>query len=472
MSLPAAQQHFHPSTSTSHTYEDMMDRVHEDMHRWGPLQQTTTLSTHPCLHLDDLTGIPFTENVVGVELYQQRARVRAKTGDMFAASCPPVLEYEWYNRKVLGLGSPTFIHAFDAPRPDAVAEACRSGFTLHHLAALANRSGGLTVHPYMGILSVWQLASELQDATEMPIRVLGPTPAATQLANNKVFFTQFIEEHFHSDWVAPSKQAHTPEGMAMGLYELAQKYPKVALKMPECASAMGIEVFAAKDILGAHPQELVHQIDAFLTEKEWEKNSPVQMVAWLSATHSPSSQVWISGDTEEVPDVQGIYEQLFTGPEKVFLGSTPSDLPKHIQTKIKDMSASVAKALQKIGYVGRCSFDFIIVNGKPIFIECNGRWGGTSTPMHLVDRIFPEGRPQYVAKDIQDDRLIGCRFKDLVEAFGDRLYRPQAGTGSFILYNVGCLAQFGKFDVIAIGATQEEAINQATVTLEQILSEM
>lgn len=472
MSLPVALLRNTPIPDTIHTYSAMMAQVQADQRIWGPLQHASTHCTAPCLHLDDLTGIPFTENVVGVELYQQRARVRADTGDLFAATCPPLLDYEWYNRKVLGLGSPTFIHAFDAPRPDSVANACRSGFTRQHLTALANRAGGLIIHPYMGILSVWELAAELQAATDAPIRVLAPTPAATQLANNKVFFTRFIEDNFASAWVAPSKEAHTPEAMAMGLYELAQQYPKVALKMPECASAMGIEIFDAADVLHAHPQELVSHIAAFLNEKEWTPNTPVQMVAWLSATHSPSSQVWIPCDANESPYVQGVYEQLFTGPEKVFLGSTPSDLPEHIQGKIKDMSVAVAKGLQEMGYVGRCSFDFIIVNGRPIFIECNGRWGGTSTPMHLVDRIFPEARPHYVAKDVHDTRLIGCSFKELAEAFGERLYKPESGTGTYILYNVGCLARFGKFDVIAIGATQEHAIHAATTELEQILSEM
>ena len=92
--------------------------------------------------------------------------------------------------------------------------------------------------------------------------------------------------------------------------------------------------------------------------------------------------------------------------------------------------------------------------------------------MHLVDRIFPERRPHYVAKDVEDSRLVGHSFKDLAAAFGDQLYRPNTGTGTYILYNVGCLAQFGKFDVIAIGNTQEQAIQAATTELDQILAKL
>jgi len=139
---------------------------------------------------------------------------------------------------------------------------------------------------------------------------------------------------------------------------------------------------------------------------------------------------------------------------------------------MKEMSLAVATKLKGLGYIGRCSFDFIISDGRPIFIECNGRWGGTSTPMNLVDRLFPDGRPPYLAKDVQDDRLIGCSFKDVAKAFGSSLYRAETGEGRYILYNVGCLTEFGKFDVIVLGANQEAATDAARNELPAILAKV
>ena len=78
-------------------------------------------------------------------------------------------------------------------------------------------------------------------------------------------------------------------------------------------------------------------------------------------------------------------------------------------------SLMVATALQTLGYVGRCSFDFIIVPGeqgglRAKFTECNGRWGGTSTPMHLIDRLLPGKRPPYWAQDFMHHGLAGVSF--------------------------------------------------------------
>ena len=48
--------------------------------------------------------------------------------------------------------------------------------------------------------------------------------------------------------------------------------------------------------------------------------------------------------------------------------------------------------LQQLGYVGRCSFDAIILgddleHAELHWIECNGRWGGVSIPMTLINRL-------------------------------------------------------------------------------------
>ncbi len=44
--------------------------------------------TGPALHLDDFSGIPFLVDITGVELYQHRARLRARAGDLYVAATP------------------------------------------------------------------------------------------------------------------------------------------------------------------------------------------------------------------------------------------------------------------------------------------------------------------------------------------------------------------------------------------------
>ena len=184
------------------------------------------------------------------------------------------------------------------------------------------------------------------------------------------------------------------------------------------------------------------------------------MVAWEDATCSPSTQLWIEPGAP--PRLDGIYGQMLKGPERVFVGSRPSTLPAGVKRVLADASVRVATALQHLGYVGRCSFDHLVLGNPKTeftvhFTECNGRWGGTSAPMHLVDRVVPGPRSPYRAQDIVSPRLVGMSFEDLAAAIGDRLFDHRTGRGQFLLYNVGPLQRYGKLAVISLAGTQVEA---------------
>jgi hypothetical protein len=210
-----------------------------------------------------------------------------------------------------------------------------------------------------------------------------------------------------------------------------------------------------------------------LAEKDWAPGDRVLVVSWEKNDVSPSAQTWIPPLGGGQPRLDGIYEQLLEGEEKVFLGSIVSRLPAEIEEKIGRWALSIATAYQELGYVGRCSFDFIDAGEGDIrFVECNGRWGGTSTPMHLVDRIFPGGRPAYRAQDIVSPGLMGCSFDNLRDAVGDTLYDSATGRGKFIVYNVGCLAAYGKLDVIAVADTVAAAGEALEVELPALLAQL
>jgi hypothetical protein len=118
--------------------------------------------------------------------------------------------------------------------------------------------------------------------------------------------------------------------------------------------------------------------------------------------------------------------------------------------------------VQSLGYVGCCSFDALILGDcqgdfDVRFTECNGRWGGTSTPMFLVDRVCGAPRPAYVARDHIDPHLAGTSFPALLSRVGEHLYEPGARTGRYIFYNAGPLEDKGKLDVIALGVSPDDA---------------
>lgn len=425
--------------------------------------QTFAYDSHaadwPHLHLEDVTGIPFLDGVVGIEQYQHRARVRAQHGDLFAAGTTPAPGYEDYCQQRLALGAPELILATDED-PRAIAQACNTPDVLDRLADHARHAGGLVIHPYMAIAAVWELADALRARTDLPCAVLGPPPPTLWIANDKSHLSTLVEELLGPEWIVETARAKDALAIAQALSDLATRCDWVGLKRTRCASAMGNLVLDARELRAASPDELRTLVETFLTRTQWCEGEDVLIVEWLQTDLSPSTQVWIPPASQGPPRLDGVYEQLLEGPEKMFLGSRPSTLPDALNAKMGQASLKVCDALQKLGYVGRCSFDFI-VSGDPLspdahprITECNGRWGGTSTPMHLVDRLFPAHRPHYVATDFYlPPSHQGMTFPELCEQLGDDLYDASTGTGRYILYNVGPLAERGKFDIIALGET-------------------
>jgi hypothetical protein len=89
--------------------------------------------------------------------------------------------------------------------------------------------------------------------------------------------------------------------------------------------------------------------------------------------------------------------------------------------------------------------------------------------MHLVDRVISGNRPPYRAQDFIHQDLIGVPFTEICQRIGGQLFDARTGTGHFLLYNVGPLTLSGKFDVIAIAESPDEADRWMTEVLPELL---
>jgi hypothetical protein len=438
-----------------------------------PQRWTATRNGLPVLHLEDVSAIPFVSMVPGVEEYQHRARVRAGEGDVFAAVTPEAEGYAGYCRDHLGLGDSRFLLADPGEHGYAVATSCLDGEVFRRIAAIAKSAGGLVIHPYMSIAPVWELALRIAERERVPVEVIGPPPPVLWLANDKQRLTEIVESVLGENWVVETHASADPREMVRHLIRVAEHHGRVGLKRTRCASAMGNAVYDLEAISRLDPEQIEAEVHRFLKRTEWAVDEEVLIVAWETTDVSPSTQVWIPPDGCGPPVVEGVYEQLLEGAEKIFLGSRPSLLDERINEALVSASARVATALQSLGYAGRCSFDFIVVGrgaeAKIRFVECNGRWGGTSTPMHLVDRLFPDERPFYRAQDFMDRELVGVPFPEVLRRVGDGLYDPATSRGRFVFYNVGPLDGCGKLDVIALGESPEETDEALTVELPRRL---
>ncbi len=425
--------------------------------RWHP-----AAAQRRVLHLEDVSGIPFLTEIAGVEEYEHRARVRAREGDLYASESPPDPDYEAYCRQRLRLGPVAWLGADCGEAPLALARACSAGEALDRLVAVARHAGGLTIHPYLATDDVWTLAARVAAGAAVPVAVLGPPPPVTWIANDKARFAELVEIVLGPGWSPETRAATTVPGCADLLHELAGRCTRVGLKRTRCASGTGNLVLDAAEIRAQAPAATAAVVRAFLTRTEWRPPEPVLAVAWETAVSSPSTQWWIPAADGGAPRLDGIYEQILAGAGQLFVGSRPSTLPAPVNRVLADASGRIAGALQALGYVGRCSFDHLVLGNPQAeftvrFTECNGRWGGTSTPMHLVDRVVPGPRPCYRGQDFVNERLQGLTFAQVLERVGGHAFDAGTRTGRYIFYNVGPLAEHGKLDVIALGATQAEA---------------
>ena len=325
-------------------------------HRWDHPRD------RPTVHLDDVSGIPFLVDVSGVEEYQHRARLRCGDGDLFVTVTGPTLGYERYCRQRLGLGAPTHLHTTPAANPLAVAAGSRHPDVQTRLVDTARGAGGLEIHPYMGIEDVWDLAAAIAAASGEPVTVLAPPPPVTWIANDKALFAELVELTLGPGWMPEAVTCRAPDEMARHLQALSRGYSAVGLKRTRCASAMGNKVFRSPLVMAASEDALTAEVVAFLRRTEWRDGEEVLVVAWENAVCSPSTQLWIEPGAP--PRVDGIYEQVLEGPEQVFVGSRPSMLPARVNRVLADAAVRVATALQYLGYVGRCSFDHLVL-GDP-----------------------------------------------------------------------------------------------------------
>lgn len=424
-------------------------------HRWHPEQ-----GVHPTLHLDDVSAIPFLVDIAGVEEYQHRGRLRAGTGDVYVTVTPDTNGYEAYCRDSLDMGVPEHLVADPVGPPIAVARACMAGRTRTRLVEIAKSGAGLTIHPYMGIEDVWELAAWISGDSHAPVRVIAPPPPVTWIANDKAVFDELVSRVLGRDALVETRISRDLTGICADLHALAKRNARVGLKRTRCASAMGNAVFDGREI--EDEGDASRLAEEFLTRTEWREGEDVLAVAWLETPLSPSTQMWIPPLGHGDPHLDGIYEQILKGKERVFVGSRPSTLPEAVNRKLAADALRVAAAFQELGYVGRCSFDHLVsgdLHGafQAVFTECNGRWGGTSAPMSFLDRLLAGRRPPYRAQDVVFPQLVGARFKDVLELVGPLAFRRDHGNGRFIFYNLGPLEQHGKFDVISMGADQEDA---------------
>ncbi len=434
----------------------------------------------PALHLDDYSEIPVIGDCDTAQLTQQRARLRAADGDWVVQSRKIENGFSDYCEYQLGLGRVTWIYPVVQPAaPRQMALQCWMDRRVRHDLVQAVRRQGLRyIHPYVSTLHVWELAALLRNATRLPMSVIGPPPALARWANDKIEFTRVAARLLGHAYVPRTEVAFNFATLSQQVRELARCSVRLGIKFPFGVGGSGNFLLEARCFRGLSLAQVRQHLKVLLSGNRWPQSGRLLIDVWESdVVSSPSVQIWIPPAGHGDPRIEGLFDQITSGERGAFEGACTLHLPRETEREMIDCSFLLAILFQQLGYVGRCSFDLILQDsGDPArclkFIECNGRWGGTSIPMTLVNRLHTgQASPSWCCKKI---RLAGRRlptFAQLVRRLDTELFDIARGTGPFILYNPARIRAESAVEAIALGDTPAEARHRLDFELPARLRE-
>lgn len=438
------------------------ERIIASQPRLGPGREFShlvprELGDGPSLHLDDFSAISLPEAYGAIEFLQHRARLRATDGDYLVTTIPPIEGYEDYCRERLDLGAVEWLSATPQSSPRHLAATCWADRQARQALLEAPFR---YLHPHMGSFAVWALADLLNGASKRPLSVIAPPPSLTRAVNNKLWFATTITDLFGASHVPKTYSVSNYVSMAHAVRGLAEDSSLLVVKLTDSVGGGGNLVLEAGRFHGQPLGEIRLALKQLLGPLEWKEDCAVLVGCWETEVLSaPSAQMWIPPLDAAEPQFEGLFEQVIEGREGFFVGNRPARLPRDLTQRIVDLGWLVSLTLQRLGYVGRCSFDLILV-GRDLgrcrieFVECNGRWGGTSLPMTLLTRIFGDWYGRAFAclecEVPKRGRHGWLGFPELLATLGDRLYDARSGNGELILYNPGSIAS-GTIDVIGLG---------------------
>lgn len=357
-----------------------------------------------------------------------RMALLAKPGDSVLVR-RQVREFEDYLADSLSQENVTYLHGrADDPRPVTL-QARTSGTMLETLAQLAQKSGGLTLKPYLTTGHSWRLAQTLGEATKCCIHVCGPSPRLTQRVNDKLWFGQFARRILGDHATPPTRAAYGPAAAAGLVSQIAKTSSQIIVKVPDSAGSAGNLHLEGATVRGKSLDDLRHFLLHRLRTFGWQDTYPILVGVWDENVRcSPSAQVWVPRFQDGPPVIEGIFEQHVQDSVAAFVGGARSTLPQVLQDRLSAEASRIAAILQRLGYFGRCSLDAVIFRTSDgadniHWIECNGRWGGVSIPMTVADGLC-EGQPApaiSVVQELHPDRQM--QTKELLQRLSDLLLR-------------------------------------------------
>lgn len=401
----------------------------------------TGLLPGPALFIDDRAEIALSGSPDDWP-FEYRLALLGEAGDTLVLSGARNRDFELYLRDYLGVGRLGVIEvgAKGSSGGQAMPQRCQNDEKVFsHLVATCQQAKGLSIVPVQATGAVWALGRGIGVAAGVTVRIAGPGPRLSRCVNDKLWFTECVRLLFGEQAHPESYAAYGLAALVRQVHELSRRQNRIVIKLPNSAGSSGNVVLNSNDFRGLTVSEVRSRLLGLLGRFSLSWPFPVQVAVWEEPVlSSPSVHVWIPDPKSGRPIIEGIFEQKVRGPEAEFVGAEVARFCIEVQEQMAHESTLIATLFQRLGYFGRCSFDCLLI-GKDFtdaavhWVECNGRWGGVSFPLSLLNRLGISILEYEVLIVQRTGLTIEARqFRDVLRLLGDLLY-PNRPTGDGII---------------------------------------